>query len=126
MDLADRIINGVGGAQDELGVYLPPDPDNPPPEYMAQRILVRNPHLYTENGKIYIDRTEIKETAENLVGLANLYNRLAVGPRHRLVWNKLREMAPVYDPDYIWVSPELVWNMKTCELEKQEPKENHI
>ena len=126
-NIAERIINGdYDGAKDDLGLPCPTDPDDPSVEYMVKRILIRFPHIYQYNNAIYIGRELQRENPNNLVRLTNVYNSYAKGAKHMLVWNKLREVLPVFDDSKIWISPTLLWNMKTCEFEEQDPQENYV
>ena len=129
MDLAKKLIerrNDRPGL-DDLGLPLPGDPEHPSLDYMVARIITRNPHIYQEkNGDIYLGMKKITENQANLVQLSNTFNVYAKGARHQLVWNKLREILPVFDDTKLWIAPGVLWDKEDCSFVEQPPQDNYV
>ncbi len=139
--LADQIIERSSVAQEEgeealepvmtehLGVpvslsAMQKDPVN---HLAARMILLNRLYVNSIDDSIWNGYTRISETPQTITALANYYDPTYKLPHiYPLVYNRLREVLPRLSRDKLWISPTLLFNRKTGELEEQLPKGNHI
>lgn len=132
--LADKIIeqnsSSMSGEELDLVLGIPLQAiSKNPVDHLAARIIVLNPNMYIDpvDNSIWRSDVRIREDASTITALANYYDRQYHLPNiYPLVYNRLRELLPRLSRDKLWISPTLLFNRKTGELEEQLPKENHI
>lgn len=131
--LADQIIeqNSSPARGEELdqvlGIPLQEISQNPVDHLAARMIVLNNLYVNPDDNSIWNHTTRINEDAKTVTKLANYYDRSYQLPQiYPLVYNRLREVLPRLSRDKLWITPTLLFNRKTGELEEQLPKENHI
>lgn len=127
MDLADRLIAQNKKIEatkppsiDELGIPAPRDEDRIHfLNYLTARAVVRNPHLYSRviggHKRLFNGHEIMQSSVEDISVLCDWWKPLRLQER-LYIYNKLLQVASVFDPTKICITGNLMWDLTTGEL----------
>ena len=123
MGLADDIIKQNASDDpslkyDDVGLPIPETKNN---DYIVSRIICRNKRrLFKVGDNIWYDRKVMSgRIKDNLIILNGKTDNLIRGDNCILIWERLKEVLPEYNRDYIKIADGLVWNRRKADIENE-------
>lgn len=121
MGLADEIIiknqrqNEIY-EYDDVGLPAPEVENN---DYIVARIICRNKRsLFKVGDEVFYGRKPMSNNIKNnLVILNGKADTLIKGDNCILIWERLKELLPEYNRDFIKITDGVVWNKRKADIE---------
>lgn len=120
MGIADELIKSIesdgANGYDEVGLPIPNEENN---DYIVARIICRNKRRLFKIGEdIFLDRKPMfGNIKNNLVVLNGKASPLIRGDNCLLIWERLKEVLPEYNRDYIKIADGIVWNRNNADID---------
>ena len=133
MSLADQLIENMesesaqpesappGYYVDDLGFYVEENIRKNKmrqAEYILFRIRILHPAIFSYNGKLYYDFSEIKPKLTDILMLADSPLETISLAQAIWIYNRLRDTAPPLSNEYIQVSRDCIWSTKESKLKR--------